>query len=145
MSSPFVSQEAPGRSQASWPPSGGEPTRSNSSRDSDDAAPDRVPTRSAGAPLPTLLAIDTASEQLAIALCVGERQWLVDEAGGAAASARLLPAALGLLADAGIAMAQLDAVAFGQGPAPSPACAPPVRWRRAWRSAPASRCCRSTA
>ena len=29
--------------------------------------------------------------------------------------------------------------------APSPACAPPARWRRAWPSAPASRCCRSTA
>jgi tRNA threonylcarbamoyladenosine biosynthesis protein TsaB len=76
---------------------------------------------SAPAPLPspasaTLLAIDCATERLCLALQAGGRVWLADEAGGAQASARLLPRVLALLADAGCTPAALDAVAFGRGP-----------------------------
>ena len=65
---------------------------------------------------PRLLAIDTATETLSLALAspAGER-WL-DQAGGKAASASLLPAVRQLLADAGCRLADLQAIAFGQGP-----------------------------
>jgi len=65
---------------------------------------------------PTLLALDTATESLAIALLAPGRSRYRLMPGGAEASARLLPAVLDLLADAGIAAAALDAVAFGRGP-----------------------------
>ena len=65
---------------------------------------------------PVILALDTASERLCAALCDGHALHTHDEAGGAAASARLLPALQGLMARAGVAAARLDAVAFVQGP-----------------------------
>lgn len=65
---------------------------------------------------PTLLALDTATETMALAL-VGPGLALHRALpGGAAASTQLLPALLALLAEAGIAATQLDAVAFGRGP-----------------------------
>ena len=45
----------------------------------------------AGAPAPRLLALDTATERLTLALVDGPRHWLADETGGALASQRLLP------------------------------------------------------
>lgn len=63
-----------------------------------------------------LLAFDTATERLHVALGVGARLWTRDAAGGARSSATLLPAAFELLAEAGISLADLDAIAFGQGP-----------------------------
>jgi tRNA threonylcarbamoyladenosine biosynthesis protein TsaB len=65
---------------------------------------------------PCLLALDTSTETMALALHTPAGLRLHEEAGGAAASARLVPAALQLLADAGLALAQLDAIAFGAGP-----------------------------
>jgi tRNA threonylcarbamoyladenosine biosynthesis protein TsaB len=65
---------------------------------------------------PTLLALDTATDRLAIGLLAPGGRWTVNETGGAAASARLLPLLLDLLARAGLAMPQVQAVAFGQGP-----------------------------
>jgi tRNA threonylcarbamoyladenosine biosynthesis protein TsaB len=65
---------------------------------------------------PRLLALDTATERINVALVDGERQWLADEAGGALASQRLLPLVFDLLARAGLALADLDAIAFGRGP-----------------------------
>jgi tRNA threonylcarbamoyladenosine biosynthesis protein TsaB len=65
---------------------------------------------------PVLLAFDTATETLAVALCAHGRTWLHTGPGGAAASAALLPAAQALLAQAGLAMAQVQGVAFGRGP-----------------------------
>jgi tRNA threonylcarbamoyladenosine biosynthesis protein TsaB len=65
---------------------------------------------------PRLLALDTATEQMALAVVAGERQWCAQEAGGALASQRLLPLAFELLQGAGLRPSQLDAVAFGRGP-----------------------------
>ena len=65
---------------------------------------------------PRLLAIDTATEHMAVAVVSGERDFCVQEAGGARASQRLLPLVFELLDAAGLQAAQLDAVAFGRGP-----------------------------
>jgi tRNA threonylcarbamoyladenosine biosynthesis protein TsaB len=64
----------------------------------------------------TLLAFDTATERMSIALAHGGRIWVHEAVGGAQASATLIPSILALLADAGIALAALDAIAFGRGP-----------------------------
>jgi tRNA threonylcarbamoyladenosine biosynthesis protein TsaB len=64
-----------------------------------------------------LIAFDTATERLTIAVKgQGERVWLHEGEGGAKASAALLPAILGLLDEAGLRLADLDAIAFGRGP-----------------------------
>jgi tRNA threonylcarbamoyladenosine biosynthesis protein TsaB len=65
---------------------------------------------------PHLLALDTATEQMAVAVIAGEREFCAQEAGGARASQRLLPLVFELLHAAGLQPAQLDAVAFGRGP-----------------------------
>lgn len=67
-------------------------------------------------PGPRLLALDTATERLSVAVVVGARQWVADEAGGALASARVLPLSFEVLARAGIVVGELDAIAFGRGP-----------------------------
>ena len=64
----------------------------------------------------TLLAFDTATEQMSVALAAHGRVWAVDAPGGTAASATLIPAVLGLLAGAELALRDLDAIAFGRGP-----------------------------
>ncbi len=64
----------------------------------------------------TLLALDTSTERIAVALAVGMREWVHEAAGGAGASAVLLPAIAELLACAGIGVQALDAIAFGRGP-----------------------------
>jgi len=66
--------------------------------------------------MPVLLALDTSTERLAVALVADGAPRMLDEDGGARASARLVPAAMQLLADAGVRPADLDAVAFGRGP-----------------------------
>lgn len=63
-----------------------------------------------------LLAFDTATEHLFVGLRAGGREWLHESEGGARASARLLPVAMGLLAEAGLSANKLDAIAFGRGP-----------------------------
>lgn len=66
--------------------------------------------------VPRLLALDTATNQLAVAVVHGARVMSANEQGGARASARLLPLALSLLKAAGLSVHELGAVAFGQGP-----------------------------
>ena len=65
---------------------------------------------------PALLAFDTSTEALLIAAAgpAGEVFWAGP--GGALASAQLVPRLQAVLADAGLALADLDAIAFGAGP-----------------------------
>lgn len=65
---------------------------------------------------PQLLAFDTSTERLALALQAPGGPWCVNAAGGAAASATLLPQAQRLLAGAGLRLADLRFIAFGRGP-----------------------------
>lgn len=70
-------------------------------------------------PLKRVLALDTSTERLSIAL--GEPGapgilWTHEGPGGAQASATLLPAIMDLLGHAGWRLDQLDAIAFGCGP-----------------------------
>ncbi|MEO8805093.1 MAG: tRNA (adenosine(37)-N6)-threonylcarbamoyltransferase complex dimerization subunit type 1 TsaB [Burkholderiaceae bacterium] len=63
-----------------------------------------------------LLAFDTATEHMSIALAAGGRVFTHESAGGALASARLIPAVMALLKEAGVRLKELDAIAFGRGP-----------------------------
>ena len=65
---------------------------------------------------PLLLAFDTATEHMSIALQVRGEVFVHEAAGGAQASATLIPAILALLAQAGSTLRELDAIAFGRGP-----------------------------
>jgi tRNA threonylcarbamoyladenosine biosynthesis protein TsaB len=65
---------------------------------------------------PALLAFDTSTEVMSLALVRGDTCVTREAEGGAQASLRLIPDALRLLQDAGCALAQLDAIAFGRGP-----------------------------
>lgn len=65
---------------------------------------------------PRLLALDTATERLAVAVVDGDRHWAADEAGGPLASQRLLPLVFAVLERASLALGDLDAIAFGRGP-----------------------------
>lgn len=63
-----------------------------------------------------LLALDTATETVHLALWAQGQVHARALPGGAQASATTLPAAQALLVEAGLAWADLDALAFGQGP-----------------------------
>ena len=63
-----------------------------------------------------MLAIDTSTECLSVAVLTAQARLGVNEAGGKAASARLIPLVLQLLDQAGTTLAGLQAIAFGQGP-----------------------------
>jgi tRNA threonylcarbamoyladenosine biosynthesis protein TsaB len=64
----------------------------------------------------TLLAIDTATEVMSLALVTPQRTFVHDGEGGAKASAQLIARALQLAGEAGVTLRQLDAFAFGIGP-----------------------------
>ena len=64
----------------------------------------------------SLLALDSSTEQLAVAVAAGGVRWAREVDGGALASARMLPLALEGLAACGLGVRQLEAVAFGAGP-----------------------------
>lgn len=66
--------------------------------------------------MPSLLALDSSTETMALALVTPGQTTVFEAAGGAQASARMLPEVKALLGSAGLAMADLDAIAFGQGP-----------------------------
>ncbi len=63
-----------------------------------------------------LLAFDTSTEVMHIALQHGGQVLTHLGAGGAHTSSTLIPAILGLLQQAGLQLNQLDAIAFGRGP-----------------------------
>jgi tRNA threonylcarbamoyladenosine biosynthesis protein TsaB len=62
------------------------------------------------------LAFDTSTDRLSVALTDGARVWQHSGPGGAQASTTLIPAILALLAEAGLTLGELDAIAFGRGP-----------------------------
>ncbi len=66
--------------------------------------------------MPALLSLDASTETLAVALSQGERVWASETAGGAQASAQLLPEVQRLLREAGLRLSDLDAIAFARGP-----------------------------
>ena len=63
-----------------------------------------------------LLAFDTSTEALSIALTDGDRSWRHTGVGGAQASRSLLPSIEALMQQAALRYADLDAIAFGAGP-----------------------------
>jgi tRNA threonylcarbamoyladenosine biosynthesis protein TsaB len=62
------------------------------------------------------LAFDTSTDRMSVAVTDGVRTWQHSGPGGAQASTTLIPAVLALLAEAGLALGELDAIAFGRGP-----------------------------
>lgn len=65
---------------------------------------------------PRLLALDTATEVMHLALVHGDAVSVREMPGGAQASMHLLPAIVALLTEAGWTAPMLDAIAFGRGP-----------------------------
>lgn len=63
-----------------------------------------------------LLALDTSTDAMSIALLVAPAVHLHESAGGAQASARLLPQVLSMMQAAGCGFHELDAIAYGCGP-----------------------------
>lgn len=63
-----------------------------------------------------ILAFDTSTETMSIALARGSQLWQHTGAGGAQASSTLIPAINALMAEGQLAFADLDAIAFGNGP-----------------------------
>ena len=62
------------------------------------------------------LAFDTSTDVMSIALTDGSQTWQHVGPGGAKASSTLIPAILALLAEAGLTLGDLQAIAFGRGP-----------------------------
>jgi tRNA threonylcarbamoyladenosine biosynthesis protein TsaB len=63
-----------------------------------------------------LLAFDTSTDTMSIAVQHGAQVFTHTGAGGAQASAALIPAIQALMTQAGLQFSQLDAIAFGRGP-----------------------------
>jgi tRNA threonylcarbamoyladenosine biosynthesis protein TsaB len=63
-----------------------------------------------------LLALETSTDRLSLAVQNGERRWAFEGAGGAQSSATLIPAVMNLLQQAQLSLNDLDAIAFGRGP-----------------------------
>jgi tRNA threonylcarbamoyladenosine biosynthesis protein TsaB len=63
-----------------------------------------------------LLAFDTSTETMFIAVTDGKQTWQHNAEGGAKTSAALIPAIMALLDEAALSLQQLDAIVFGCGP-----------------------------
>jgi tRNA threonylcarbamoyladenosine biosynthesis protein TsaB len=66
--------------------------------------------------MPTILAVETSTELASVALLVQDRLLVRDTASVQTHSQSLLPMVQSLLAEAGIRLADCDAIAFGAGP-----------------------------
>ena len=64
----------------------------------------------------SFLAFDTSTDAMSVAVTDGTRVWQHTGPGGAKASATLIPVVMALLADAGLKLGDLQAIAFGRGP-----------------------------
>jgi tRNA threonylcarbamoyladenosine biosynthesis protein TsaB len=62
------------------------------------------------------LAFDTSTDRMSVAVTDGVRVWQHSGPGGAQVSTTLIPAILGLLAESGMGLGEMDAIAFGRGP-----------------------------
>ena len=71
---------------------------------------------SANEPSSKLLAFDTSTETMFIAVTDGKQTWQHTAEGGAKTSAALIPAIMALLKEANLTLQQLDAIVFGRGP-----------------------------
>ncbi len=67
-------------------------------------------------PMTVLLALDSSTETMALSLSSPAGTWLFEAEGGPQASSQLVPQALDLLAQAGLKLADVDAIAYGRGP-----------------------------
>ena len=63
-----------------------------------------------------LLAFDTSTETMFIAVTDGKQTWQHTAEGGAKTSAALIPAIMALLKEANLSLQRLDAIVFGRGP-----------------------------
>lgn len=63
-----------------------------------------------------LLAFDTSTDVMSVAVTDGQRIWQHSGPGAAQSSGTLIPVILDLLAQAGLRLAELDALVFGRGP-----------------------------
>lgn len=63
-----------------------------------------------------LLALESSTERLSLAVQNGDQSWTTDVAGGAQSSAHLIPYIMDLMAQAQLALTDLNAIAFGRGP-----------------------------
>lgn len=63
-----------------------------------------------------LLAFDTSTETMFIAVTDGQQTWQHTAEGGAKTSSALIPAIMALLKEANLMLQQLDAIVFGRGP-----------------------------
>lgn len=63
-----------------------------------------------------LLALDSSTDTLSIAVARSDQRWLHTGAGGAQSSSQLLPAIRSLMAEADLPFDALDAIVFGRGP-----------------------------
>ena len=63
-----------------------------------------------------LLAFDTSTDVISIAVARGDQLWTHTGPGGSQASASLIPAIRNCMAQAGLGFADLDAIVFGRGP-----------------------------
>ncbi len=75
-----------------------------------------MPRPAVSLPEPCVLAFDTSTEVMALAVSTAGRHWTDHAPGGAQASLALLPRLQALLRNAGLALHDLQAIAFGQGP-----------------------------
>jgi tRNA threonylcarbamoyladenosine biosynthesis protein TsaB len=66
--------------------------------------------------MPRLLAFDTSTEAMSIALQLPDRTLTFEGDGGAQASARLIPEVMALLVRGGCTLQDLDTIGFGRGP-----------------------------
>ncbi len=78
-----------------------------------------------------LLAFDTSTDTLFIAIQRGDQLWQHQAAGGANSSATLIPPS-SRAPGSGSELVDLKAIVFGRGPGSSPGCAPPARLPRVW-------------
>ena len=69
-----------------------------------------------GGRMTCLLALDTSTQGMSLALIIGGDVLVYDGVGGGEASGQLIPQAQQLMAQAGLIWSQLDAIAFGRGP-----------------------------